>query len=98
MKKSSINKSYKASIVVVVLFFFAVGMLLSGVATKENSALLVGLPLLVSPIFSLLGLYYWFGGMQEPKNFKKIISILVHIVSILFFMLLLMSNLMDLNN
>ena len=98
-KKTQTQKAFTSTLIVIGLLTFAIiGILLTKDTEMASSGLLVGLPIFISGIVSIVGLIQTIKAFKDPKTTKLFISLIVNSMVIILFITAIIANILDIAN
>ena len=98
-KKTQTQKAFTSTLIVIVLLTFAIiGILVTKDTEMASSGLLVGLPIFISGIVSIVGLIQTIKAFKDPKTTKLFISLMVNSMVIILFITAIIANILDIAN
>ncbi len=91
------TRSFKLAMIVLILFAIAiVGVFAISKESTDASALLIGLPIMVAGVLSVIGCWHSIKSFKEPRTGKKYLGLFIHFASACLFGALIVANVMDL--
>tara|TARA_B100000683_G_scaffold267631_1_gene301582 strand:+ start:62 stop:382 length:321 start_codon:yes stop_codon:yes gene_type:complete len=98
-KKTQTQKAFTSTLIVIGLLAFAIiGILVTKDTEMASSGLLVGLPIFISGIVSIVGLIQTIKAFKDPKTTKLFISLIVNSMVIILFITAIIANILDIAN
>ena len=98
-KKTQTQKAFTSTLIVIGLLAFAIiGILVTKDTEMASSGLLVGLPIFISGIVSIVGLIQTIKAFKDPKTTKFFISLIVNSMVIILFITAIIANILDIAN
>ena len=98
-KKTQTQKAFTSTLIVIGLLAFAIiGILVTKDTEMASSGLLVGLPIFISGILSIVGLIQTIKAFKDPKTTKLFISLIVNSMVIILFITAIIANILDIAN
>ena len=98
-KKTQTQKAFISTLIVIGLLAFAIiGILVTKDTEMASSGLLVGLPIFISGIVSIVGLIQTIKAFKDPKTTKLFISLIVNSMVIILFITAIIANILDIAN
>ena len=98
-KKTQTQKAFTSTLIVIGLLTFAIiGILVTKDTEMASSGLLVGLPIFISGIVSIVGLIQTIKAFKDPKTTKLFISLIVNSMVIILFITAIIANILDIAN
>ena len=98
-KKTQTQKAFTSTLIVIGLLTFAIiGILVTKDTEMASSGLLVGLPIFISGIVSIVGLIQTIKAFKDPKTTKFFISLIVNSMVIILFITAIIANILDIAN
>lgn len=95
-KKSLVQKSFRNSLIVSgLILFILTSILFTHGTSHSSSAFFIGLPMLISAIFSMVGLTQIIKGFKEKKTFKFFYSLIVNGLVFVLFLAAFIVNILD---
>ena len=98
-KKTQTQKAFTSTLIVIGLLTFAIiGILVTKDTEMASSGLLIGLPIFISGIVSIVGLIQTIKAFKDPKTTKLFISLIVNSMVIILFITAIIANILDIAN
>ena len=98
-KKTQTQKAFTSTLIVIGLLTFAIiGILVTKDTEMASSGLLVGLPIFISGIVSIVGLIQTIKAFKDAKTTKLFISLIVNSMVIILFITAIIANILDIAN
>ena len=94
--KSKIDKSFKIGVVTLALVLIAlVSIIIGKNKDLDFSAILIGLPLFLAGLLSIVGTIQFFRGLKETKSFRYFFSMVINIGMVILLVCLILANVID---